>query len=235
MFKAMASLVARGAGTTRWQKRVHLSFYDYLASRFDEAVPWRFMNFGMNAPATRTAPLTLFADDEIDRCHIQLYDELLRDLPTDGTRLVEIGSGRGGGCRYIRRYLDPALVVGIDFSRRGVRLAATRNPDLPFIVGDAERIPLRNESVDILVNVESSHAYPSMDTFLREVSRVLRPGAWFAFADLRWRKSRDGGGRNGLDRLRAHLAASGLIIRRETDLSHEVQAAMESTAAHRRA
>jgi SAM-dependent methyltransferase len=36
-----------------------------------------------------------------------------------------------------------------------------------------------------VVNVESSHCYPSMDAFLAEVHRVLRPGGHFLFADFR--------------------------------------------------
>jgi SAM-dependent methyltransferase len=39
--------------------------------------------------------------------------------------------------------------------------------------------------VDAVVNIESSHCYESMDTFLSEACRVLRPGGRFFFADLR--------------------------------------------------
>lgn len=51
--------------------------------------------------------------------------------------------------------------------------------------GRAERLPIRDASVDILLNVESSHLYADMDAFLREVFRVLKPGGYFCWADLR--------------------------------------------------
>ena len=58
-------------------------------------------------------------------------------------------------------------------------------PKLFFKEGDAENIPLPNASVDILLNVESSHCYPSFPTFISEVSRVLQPEGYFIFADFR--------------------------------------------------
>ena len=58
-------------------------------------------------------------------------------------------------------------------------------PGLAFEVGDAERMPFPDASFDAVVNVESSHCYPSMPAFLSEVRRVLRPGGHFLYADLR--------------------------------------------------
>jgi SAM-dependent methyltransferase len=36
-----------------------------------------------------------------------------------------------------------------------------------------------------VINIESSHCYPSLPRFLAEVARVLRPGGHFLYADLR--------------------------------------------------
>ena len=57
--------------------------------------------------------------------------------------------------------------------------------NLSFKVGDSENIPLEKSSVDIVINVESSHCYGSFSGFLKEVSRVLRPGGRFLFCDFR--------------------------------------------------
>ena len=56
---------------------------------------------------------------------------------------------------------------------------------MSFKVGDSENIPLEKSSVDIVINVESSHCYGSFSGFLKEVSRVLRPGGRFLFCDFR--------------------------------------------------
>ena len=56
---------------------------------------------------------------------------------------------------------------------------------MSFEVGDSESIPFEKYSVDIVINVESSHCYGSFSGFLKEVSRVLRPGGKFLFCDFR--------------------------------------------------
>ena len=52
-----------------------------------------------------------------------------------------------------------------------------------FVEGDA--LPVADGSIDVAINVESSHCYPSMPAFLAEVRRILRPGGFFAFCDFR--------------------------------------------------
>jgi ubiquinone/menaquinone biosynthesis C-methylase UbiE len=71
---------------------------------------------------------------------------------------------------------------GIDFCQRRHQL-----PGLEFVHGDAEDLPLPDQSVDAVVNVEASHAYGQLSRFLSEVARVLRPGGHFLYADFRGR------------------------------------------------
>ena len=58
-------------------------------------------------------------------------------------------------------------------------------PNLDFAVGDSENIPFSDDMYDIVINVESSHCYGSMEIFLSEVYRVLKPGGSFLFCDFR--------------------------------------------------
>ena len=44
---------------------------------------------------------------------------------------------------------------------------------------------ITGNSVDAVVNVEASFCYASLDRFLAEVTRVLRPGGHFLYTDLR--------------------------------------------------
>ena len=53
------------------------------------------------------------------------------------------------------------------------------------MVASLKSMPFPVSSFDAVVNIESSHCYESMDAFLAEVCRVLRPGGRFFFADLR--------------------------------------------------
>jgi SAM-dependent methyltransferase len=79
-------------------------------------------------------------------------------------------------------------------------------------------MPFAASSFDAVVNIESSHCYESMDTFLSEVCRVLRPGGRFFFADLRSMDS--------VTTLREQFNASGLTVEMETDITTNVLTAL---------
>jgi ubiquinone/menaquinone biosynthesis C-methylase UbiE len=75
-------------------------------------------------------------------------------------------------------------------------------------------MPFPASSFDAVVNIESSHCYESMDTFLSEVCRVLRPGGRFFFADLR--------SVDGVNTLREQFNACGLTVEKQTDITTNV-------------
>jgi ubiquinone/menaquinone biosynthesis C-methylase UbiE len=118
---------------------------------------------------------------------IQLYHHVATAMDLEGKDVLEVGSGRGGGSSYIKRYLKPKTMTGIDYSKNAIKFSNNQHSveGLTFMYGDAENVPLANESVDVVVNIESSHCYGSMEKFVTQVHRVLRPGGHFLFADLR--------------------------------------------------
>lgn len=223
MFSGLLEAIDRGA-LPRTRKWLWRRLYDAL-SRFWRDDDWRFMNYGF-LPASAFA---LRPEDEPDRPFIGLYEQAVAGLPVAGARVLEVGSGRGGGARYVARYHAPASVTGLDYSPATVRLARRLNRDVPalaFETGDAERLPFADGSVDIVINIESSHCYGDVAAFAREVARVLAPGGWFTFADLR--------GKDALDQLRGQLDAPGLVLRGETDLSSGVVAALDAAEPRKR-
>jgi ubiquinone/menaquinone biosynthesis C-methylase UbiE len=112
---------------------------------------------------------------------------LLLKLILTGLKVLEVGSGRGGGCSYVSRYLKPSEMYGIDISPSAVDICNNiyNIDNLTFKVGDSENLPFEDNTFDAVINVESSHCYASMDKFIQEVSRVLKPNAYFLFCDLR--------------------------------------------------
>lgn len=171
-----------------FRKVTRKQMYQFMAG-FYQKRDWSFMNYGY-APETETETPTLHADDEINRYCIQLYHHVANAINLTGLKVLEVGSGRGGGADYIKRYLKPASMVGVDFSEKAVALCQQHYDieGLSFAPGDAEDLPFDDGSFDAVVNVESSHCYGSMDTFLAQVKRVLRPGGHFLFADFRNRE-----------------------------------------------
>ena len=193
--------------------------YEALAKRV--ATPdWAFMNYGY-APATAdVAVLPLRSSDEQDRLCIQLYLHAIDHFDLQDRDVLEVGSGRGGGALFISRYLQPRSMTGLDFSPEAVNLCNRHRlaPGLAFVCGDAQSMPFPASSFDAVVNIESSHCYESMDTFLAEVCRVLRPGGRLFFADLR--------SRDGVYTLREQFTACGLTVEKETDITANVLTAL---------
>lgn len=194
--------------------------YEYLAHK-DRGADWVFMNYGFINLDPQAAPLDLRSSDESDRFGIQLYHHVAGAVDLRGLDVLEVGCGRGGGCSFITRYLQPRSVVGVDLSGRAIDLCHRHHagPGLAFLRGDAESLPLEDGTFDVVLNVESSHCYGSMPRFLSEVRRVLRPGGHFLFADLR--------PIGGIPILRKQLQASTMIVLKEETLTPGVLAALE--------
>jgi len=193
--------------------------YELLAGRVRKP-EWAFMNYGYAPAPDASLDLVLDPADEADRLCIQLYAATLADVDVPGRDVLEVGSGRGGGPSFVHRYLHPRTTTGLDFSATAVALSTRHRaaPGLRFVRGDAQSMPFDDASFDVVVNVESSHCYASMDAFLGEVRRVLRPGGVLAFADLR--------DRGDVAELHRRLAGCGLTLVRERDITAGVLRAL---------
>ena len=146
------------------------------------------MNYGFVPAGDEVPGLHLDERDEPDRLCIQLYQRVVHRAELGGKSVLEVGSGRGGGASYIARYHRPAHMIGVDFASQAVALCEERHKDVTnveFQVSDAENLPFSEATFDAIINVESSHCYGDVAAFVDGVHRVLRPGGWFLFADLR--------------------------------------------------
>jgi SAM-dependent methyltransferase len=177
---------APGAGP-RLQRGLIRAGYALVSRVMRTAPDVTFLNFGYAALDGDESGIALRPEDQPDAYAIQLYYRVAgaRDLRTRD--VLEVGCGRGGGSSFIARYLHPRSVTGVDLAATAIRFCRRRHPleGLTFAQGNAEDLPFDAGSFDVVVNVESSHCYPSFERFLAEVARVLRPGGVFLIADLR--------------------------------------------------
>lgn len=201
--------------------------YELLARRVRQR-EWAFMNYGFATASGRDEGLRLDPADEADRFSIQLYAHVVPDDLT-GLDVLEVGCGRGGGAGFLSRYRNAASTTGVDRSAAGVALCRRdrSGPGLTFTTGDAQALPFRDASFDVVVNVESSHCYDSVPEFLAEVVRVLRPGGSFRWADFR--PAGDVGS------TRAQFRAAGLRAETEDDITAGVVRALDLDDDRRRA
>ncbi len=184
----------------------------------------KLMNYGYDAP---NMELQLRHEDELERFSIQLYHYVSSHSDLKNKKVLEIGSGRGGGAAYIARYLEPLSVTGIDISDDAVSLCRDlyELPNLDFVCGDSENVPFSDNIYDVVINVESSHCYGSMERFLAEVYRVLKPGGSFLFCDFRTLE--------GIDELNEQFSKSDLKFINRTDITDNVIKGLDGLSDYR--
>ncbi|MBV8178277.1 MAG: methyltransferase domain-containing protein [Mycobacterium sp.] len=167
-----------------FKKIMNKYWYPYITRRWnDEDVV--FLNWGYEEDPPMGLPLA--PADEPNRYGIQLYHRTATQADLSGKQVLEVSCGHGGGAAYLVRTFRPASCTGLDYNPDGIAFARKRHnlPGLDFVHGDAEKLPFPDESFDAVINVEASHAYPHFDRFLPEMTRVLRPGGHFLYADFR--------------------------------------------------
>jgi len=117
-------------------------------------------------------------------------------LPTEfakikeGDTVVDLGSGAGNDCFIARRFVGPAgKVIGIDFTEAMVERARKnaeklRLNNVEFRQGDIEKIPLSNNTADVIVSNCVLNLVPNKQQVFSEIYRVLKPGAHFSISDI---------------------------------------------------
>lgn len=101
--------------------------------------------------------------------------------PAPGSRVLEVGFGPGGLIRQLTGR-DGVTVCGVDPSPDMVALAGRLNRRavaagrVELRVGTAAETGLPDRSVDHAVSVNTIALWPDLETGLRELHRVVRPG-----------------------------------------------------------
>ncbi|WP_149536559.1 class I SAM-dependent methyltransferase [Siccirubricoccus phaeus] len=184
-----------------------------------------FLNWGY-AAAPEESEAALEPPPHVpQRAQWRLVLEALGGLDPSGQEVLDVGCGRGGALVVLARLFRCRSLAGLDIGAANIahcralpELAGAR-----FQQGDACRLPYGDGSFDLVLNIESSCAYPDFPGFLRHVHRVLRPGGHFVFVDLVPAAAREA--------LHALLAARGFEMLRARDVTAAVLRARAAAAA----
>jgi SAM-dependent methyltransferase len=201
--------------------------YEYL-SMLDKNAYLLFMNYGYANLDSNEAHLELAAKDERHRYPIQLYDHIASSIDWSGLEGLEVSCGRGGGAHYIMQHYHPKSITGVDFSTQAISFCNRYYSveGLAFAHGDAESLRFPNHSFDVVINLEASLYYPNVERFFRNVVRVLRPGGYFLYADMRYVEE--------IEVWRMQLRSTGLKCLSEEDITQNVLRALDLDHHHKR-
>ena len=96
--------------------------------------------------------------------------------------VIDVSAGVGYGSNCISR-AGAQHVLGIDLARRPLRFAqgAYKQPNLNFTLGNGLTLPVADDSIEVVTSFETIEHIPiqQQESFVAEISRVLKPGGLF--------------------------------------------------------
>jgi SAM-dependent methyltransferase len=204
-----------------WNRMYSACCRDFLAKGV-----MNFLNLGYLADSSELGGEDV--DDIADRVSERLYRQIVGDTDLKGRTAIEVGCGPGGGSAFMASTYGPASFTGIDLNKSMIAWCREHHDvhNLQFRQGDAQDLPIESSSVDAVINVESSHCYPSRLRFFEEVVRVLRPGGAFLFTDL----VVCDGDQEGPSAVSALLTEAGMVIEDCIDITRNVLAARDAVS-----
>ena len=186
-----------------------------------------FLNYGYVPTDNPTFAVVVPPSSHFDVNSRRLVLEVIGDCPVDGRDILDVSCGRGSAATVLRDYFHPGSYCGVDISSEAITFCRKyqQADRFTFVEGDAESLSFEAASFDIVINIEASHNYPNIRSFIREVYRVLRPGGWFLYTDL--------GSSRGFDRSIRLARQLGLKMCRDVDITANVLLSCQQTAERR--
>lgn len=107
-----------------------------------------------------------------------------------GNVVIDLGSGAGNDC-FIARAMtgETGKVIGIDFTPAMIAKARENAEKLgyhnvEFRQGDIEKMPVSANIADVVVSNCVLNLVPDKNAVIKEIFRVLKPGAHFSISDI---------------------------------------------------
>jgi len=119
----------------------------------------------------------------IDKRWRRAVTRKLRPIVQESAQLLDVACGTGDLSIELFDNLR-TQVIGLDFCRPMLTLAARKAPEIVFIEGDALRLPFADASFDALTIAFGLRNLASVDAGLKELRRILKPGGWIAILEF---------------------------------------------------
>jgi ubiquinone/menaquinone biosynthesis C-methylase UbiE len=104
----------------------------------------------------------------------RIVDSLINLLQLEpGSVIADIGAGTGN---YSRAVADRGFMVYAVEPSSIMRSQATEHPQVKWVHGYAEAIPLLTSSVDAVISVLAAHHFSNLEKSIREMNRITKKG-----------------------------------------------------------
>ena len=123
----------------------------------------------------------------------------------NGATVIDIGSGGGMDCLLAAKQVGPnGTVIGIDMTdamleRSGGAARAAGLVNVRFEKADMTRLPLADDSVDVVISNGVINLAPDKEAVFAELFRVVKPGGRLQFADIIMKSDLSEDARNNTD------------------------------------
>src|SRR5258706_3949343 len=124
----------------------------------------------------------LLSGNSDKRWRRKVVEQSRRLVPSEA-RVLDVACGTGDLSIALFESLG-AQVIGIDFCRPMLEIAARKQPQLWFVEGDALRLPFNEAVFDAVTIAFGLRNLSSVEDGLRELRRVLKPNGWVAVLEF---------------------------------------------------
>lgn len=120
---------------------------------------------------------------------VETIGAIRRSLEKESRNVLDLGCGSGDLMWQARKAGLAATWTGVDLRPPAVETAAERLPDVDFVVASADNLPFADAAFDVVVAKVLFSSLPSRpleSAVADEVGRILKPGGWLVWLDLRY-------------------------------------------------
>lgn len=106
--------------------------------------------------------------------HLNRYYFVVNQVELKDKKVLDIASGEGYGSNILAKYAHN--VVGVDISNEAIEHAIRKykKDNLIYIQGDATKIPLEDNTIDVVVSFETIEHHDKHNEMMLEIKRVLK-------------------------------------------------------------
>jgi len=100
------------------------------------------------------------------------------------TSILDVGTGDGDFIAVLKDVFPKAQITGVDPNTESLQEATKKYPDVLFAEMKGENLAFADKSFDVASISMALHHLPDIQSALKEMQRVIKPGGWIIVNEL---------------------------------------------------